>query len=692
MRGKVSKFHFSSLIIQLPFYVAVSCILLFIATGQIGYRVFKMLFEEQYEAITKQIADTALSFIDCDSILRYAEKPVEDEEWKKTNDILDKLTDTAKLAYIYVTVPNERFESRIYIYDTVHPEVMRQNPKIKPYPLGKVNTLLTYDEMRLNEIKNAILKGTSSIHFVYNNTGSHVTTSIPVKDSSGKNVAILSIVKPMSEVKAFRDRYLTTTFVSSSIITVLFIIIYAFILLMRVIKPLVTVTKETAYYAQHQGELTGKLRDIKGHSEIATLARSVEKMSVDMNKYIEDLTHTTAEKERLSAELDVARQIQANMLPQIFPPYADHQELELYASMTPAKEVGGDFYDFYMVDDDHFAIVVGDVSGKGVPAALFMVVAKTLLKNGCLHEKELGKLFTNVNNQLCDGNEAGLFVTCWMGIVQISTGEMTFVNAGHTSPLIYHDDKVEYLVTKPDLMLAGLEGVKYTEHKIKLHAGDRLFVYTDGITEATNKKNELFGEERLLKACEKQKGISSKLFLKGIQNEIDSFVDGAPQFDDITMLEFILKDLEAKKTDKNKSLQVREFDATDENLEKVYDFIHSMLPPSVGEGRKNQLDLAIEEVFINIAHYAYAPDTGKVKVECECVQENDCDTVKLVFCDRGKEFNPLAKADPDITLAAEDRQIGGLGIFLTKKLMDKVEYKYSEGQNILIMTKKIVRQ
>ena len=452
--------------------------------------------------------------------------------------MLEELTENAYLAYIYVTIPDVNYESRIYIYDTVHSEVENG----KKYELGKVNSLKKYTPERIEELKQVMIQGIPTIHFVYNNTGGHVTTSIPVKDSNGNNVAILSIVKPMSEVKEFKQSYRNAVLISSALITALFVFIFIFMLIFRVVRPLSLITNETAHFAEHGGKISGGvLSKIRGSDELAVLARSIEKMGIDMNKYIEDLTHTTAEKERLSAELDVATQIQANMLPRIFPPYHNHPELELFATMSPAKEVGGDFYDFFMIDDEHFAIVVGDVSGKGVPAALFMVIAKTLIKNVTMQGKSPAQIFEIVNNQLCEGNDAGLFVTCWLGILTLKTGELVFANAGHACPVIKHGNSAEFLSTKPNLMLAGMEGMTYQNHTITISRGDRLFVYTDGITEATNENKELYGEERLLNALKSVKSLSAKEILKEVRKDIDTFVGSAPQFDDITMLECSLK-------------------------------------------------------------------------------------------------------------------------------------------------------
>jgi len=532
------RFMVGSLSIKLPFYLALFCIILSLANALIGYRVFKSLFEKQYKDITEQFAMTALSYINGDKIEYYASNPVEDAEWKESDRMLEELTENAYLAYIYVTVPDVNYESRIYIYDTVNSEIENG----KKYELGKVNSLKHYSAERIEELKQVMIQGKPTIHFVYNKTGGHVTTSIPVKDSSGHNVAILSIVKPMSEVKDFKKSYRNAVLMSSALITALFVFIFIIVLIFRVVRPLSIITNETAHFASHGGKLSlDVLSKIKGSDELAVLARSVERMSIDINQYIEDLTHTTAEKERLSAELDVATQIQANMLPRIFPPYHDHPELELFATMSPAKEVGGDFYDFFMIDEEHFAIVVGDVSGKGVPAALFMVIAKTLIKNVTMQGKSPAEIFEIVNNQLCEGNDAGLFVTCWLGILTLKTGELVFANAGHAAPVIKKGDKAEYLSTKPNLMLAGMEGMTYQNHTITLSRGERLFVYTDGITEATNKDKELYGEERLLNALQNVKSLSAKEILKEVRRDIDSFVGDSPQFDDITMLECSLK-------------------------------------------------------------------------------------------------------------------------------------------------------
>lgn len=246
---------------------------------------------------------------------------------------------------------------------------------------------------------------------------------------------------------------------------------------------------------------------------------------------------TTKEAERISTELNVAHQIQTSMLPSIFPAFPEHDEFDIYASMTPAKEVGGDFYDFFMVDDRHLAVVIADVSGKGVPAALFMVIGKTLIKDHTQPGRDLGSVFTEVNELLCQSNSEGLFITAFEGVLDLDTGDFVYVNAGHDAPYICQSDGFfEPLAVRPGFVLAGMEGINFTEGKITLQGGDKLFHYTDGVTEATDSLNMLYGKNRLSLVLNQCRTQSPQKTISSVKENIDSFVGDAPQFDDITML------------------------------------------------------------------------------------------------------------------------------------------------------------
>ena len=647
----------------------------------ISYREFKKQVESLYATVTRQFAETAVSYIDSDRVFLWLTEG-SDGVWDSTNARLNELAETAQLKYIYLTVVSVDYKSRTYVFDAVNSNALNN-----PYPLGYVESLEKKTPVYIEDLKRIFEQGGIQSYFSYTAGGGHITTSIPVKDFTGSVVAVLSVVKPMTEIAEYKANYLRTLILAALGFTIFFVILYSLSLFTGMVKPLMMIIDETSHFAEHHGELSGVLKKIKNRDELGLLAHSIEKMSGDMNRYINDLTQATAEKERIGAELNVATKIQSEMLPRVFPPYKNHPEIELFATMTPAKEVGGDFYDFFMVDDDHFVVSVADVSGKGVPAALFMVIAKTLLKDAAYRFKTPAEIFEHVNETLCESNESGLFVTCWLAIFEISTGKLTFANAGHTSPVIYKDGEISFLESKPNLMLAAMEGIPYKNHEISIKPGDRLFLYTDGITEATNSSNQLYGEERLLSIMktEKAKNLTSKELLAFVRSDIDKFVAQAPQFDDITMLEMVYKSKNNESTTGDTKMNEMRITAEDKNMDTVTDFIHSCLPEDCTPVIINKIDLAVEEIFVNIAHYAYNPTVGEAWISASFVDN----TLTIIFKDNGKEFNPIAKADPDITLRAEERDIGGLGIFLTKKFMDSVDYEYKNRQNILTIRKKI---
>ncbi|MFA9465810.1 MAG: SpoIIE family protein phosphatase [Velocimicrobium sp.] len=366
-------------------------------------------------------------------------------------------------------------------------------------------------------------------------------------------VEVDEIIKPAVEAKEQIDGYtqeaqvyITNTlsrvlirFVIILAVSAMIILVFSYLVSRTITKPIKLLLSKVVKIGG--GDLDTKIDD-KGKDEIAELACAFNKMTIDLKTYIVNISKITAEKERIGTELSVATKIQASMLPCIFPAFPDRKEFEIYATMLPAKEVGGDFYDFFLVDDNHLATVIADVSGKGVPAALFMVIAKTLIKNNVQSGKAPKDAFETINNQLCENNEAAMFVTSFMGILEISTGEFTYVNAGHNRPLIKKaNGEFEWLQVKPGFVLAGMENMCYKQDKIVLEQGDILYMYTDGVTEAVNKNNDLFGDNRLIEYINQYKDSSIDQLLVNIKSEIDVFADGAEQADDITMLALKIK-------------------------------------------------------------------------------------------------------------------------------------------------------
>lgn len=398
------------------------------------------------------------------------------------------------------------------------------------------------------------------------------------------------------------------------------------------------------------------------------------------------------EKSVAENELRMASVIQDNMLPSTFPPYPDRHEFDIFASMTPAKEVGGDFYDFFLIDDDHMALVIADVSGKGIPAALYMMVCKSLIKSQTIAlgvNGSTSQILINVNDQLSSNNKMNMFVTVWLGIVTLSTGELTYSNAGHEYPIFKRgDEPFTVLKEKHSPPLGCMEGIRYKEFKTRIDPGDIIFLYTDGVAEATNRDNELFGLDRMLESLnDKSKGDRSAVDIDfDMKYSVDLFVKGAPQFDDLTMLTFKYYGGEPMNTDNSyEELTVK---ADVNNLDKVQGFIDERLEAAECSMKaQTQIDVAVEEIYVNICNYAYKDKGGEgdAKVKMKITDG----VAEIVFEDSGIQYNPLANEEPDITLSAEEREIGGLGIFITKKTMDEVLYDYKDGKNALTLRKKI---
>ena len=283
---------------------------------------------------------------------------------------------------------------------------------------------------------------------------------------------------------------------------------------------------------------------IKNNDEIGILADSIDNMEEKIVKYVSDLTDITAEKERINTELSLATRIQASMLPNTFPPFPNRKEFDIYASMTPAKEVGGDFYDFFFTDDDHLCMIIADVSGKGVPAALFMMAAKIIFANYAKMGKSPSEILTAANTSICAHNHEDMFVTVWLGILEISTGKLQAANAGHEYPAIKKaGGNFELFKDKHGFVIGGMDGMKYKQYEIQLDKGDTLFLYTDGVPETTDKNDQLFGTERMLAALNISPNGSLKQILENVRRETDRFADGAQQFDDLTMLCIRLEEL-----------------------------------------------------------------------------------------------------------------------------------------------------
>lgn len=447
-------------------------------------------------------------------------------------------------------------------------------------------------------------------------------------------------------------------------------------------------------------------RGAKPRYEIAELYESTNKMRRDMVGFIERLYNVTAERQRTATELDVARQIQMSAVPHDFDSLTERFALDIAGFMRPAREVGGDFYDVFEVGERGVAFVIGDVSGKGVPAALFMMRAQSLLRQFLLETDDLGTAFTLANCQLCERNDAMLFVTAFACVVDTATGEVRFANAGHNPPVLKQNGKLGNLACRPGLVLGAMDVVKYHEGSFACSPGEGLLLYTDGVSEAANAAEELYGEERLLEtlaridasggegvpvgsdvqapdvaaAASTAAASSAQTAVNSLVASVDAFAGEAPQADGITMLAFRWNLPVARLT----------LPADDAELDNLFAFLE---PICEGEGRTPkmvaQMMLVCEEVFVNICHYGFPDGQPRLPVDIEAAVDERAGCLHLVSSDQGIAYDPLShdakKVDP-----ADEQRKGGLGILLMRKYMDDLRYTRADGRNILRMTKRFV--
>ena len=479
-------------------------------------------YQDTAYAYTKSTAE----LIDGDKIESYLETGEKDEYYTEIHKIMSTYRENTNIQYFYVFVPHENEYTYIWDvaaqgepYDLLERVAYKEGTKDFAFSVYKQNPP---EELKM---------------FKNETYGNIATAYSPVFDSEGNAVAIVGVGVYLADLQENMSQFLGVVLLTVLVvISMAILLIYRFVK-KRIVKPINTIRNASKSIVENLEKEEPIQVSVDTGDEIEELFDSFKQMYGDVREYIYELGAVTAEKERIGAELDVAKHIQASMLPCIFPAFPERREFDIFATMEPAKEVGGDFYDFFMVDDRHLAIVMADVSGKGVPAALFMVIGKTLIKDHTTPGRDLGKVFTEVNNLLCESNSEELFITAFEGVLDLVTGEFVYVNAGHEMPFICKagGDFEPYKI-RAGFVLAGMEGMKYRAGSMILEPGDKIFQYTDGVTEATNINNELYGMERLGAILNKVKNVTPHEILPAVKKDIDEFVGEADQFDDITML------------------------------------------------------------------------------------------------------------------------------------------------------------
>ena len=482
-----------------------------------------------------------------------------------------------------------------------------------------------------------------------------------------RNGMVLVVCVPKLEMFREIDKFYINMFIVLLLLGFIIPALLYFSMNRYIINPIAKL-KDIAYKISNGEDVNIK---IENPEEFAQLASTYDKMT-------KDIKLITQERAKINSELSIAKSIQASSLPNVFPPFPDKSEFDIFALMEPAKEVGGDFYDFYFINDTKFMFLIADVSGKGVPAALFMMTVKTLINNISQVNDDPKYLIKKINKKICETNKEGFFVTMLAGIIDIKTGELNIINCGHNLPLIKRQNGAyEYLGLNSNIVLGVFEDAEFEIYNTVMKSGDILYTYTDGVTEAINIDDEIYGEEKLYECLNNIKDTKPSNIAQKVKDSIKKYTDSVPQSDDITMLIFKYN---GESNEVINNMKTFKQIVTQENYKAFYSWLHDALKEwKINDDLTNKLDMCAEEIFANVAFYAYPNGQGLIEVSLNKYDNN----IIIEFKDEGIAYNPLEKPDPDITLPPEERPIGGLGIYMVKKLSDEISYKREDDNNIL---------
>jgi ABC-type amino acid transport substrate-binding protein/anti-sigma regulatory factor (Ser/Thr protein kinase)/HAMP domain-containing protein len=586
-----------------------------------------------------------------------------------------------------------RNQSRFFIEDSVNYFNMIRSIGVEPKVIERIKNLNT--TIGLQPVRTV---GTEDAM-----AGEAATRIFP----DYRGVEVLSAYKPlhlkdlqwaiMSEIdkeEAFAHVYfLRKVVVLCYIIIIFLIVIVVYYFSRHITRPLQQLTNYANVLGRHDFTASRRIASAsdeishitKTANEVGDLARAFQHMETELDGSIKNLMRTTSVKERMEGELNIGHEIQMSMLPLIFPAFPDRREIDVHAGLKPAKEVGGDFYDFYFIDEEHFCFCVGDVSGKGVPAALFMAITKTLIKSRASDDISTASIITQVNDELSSDNPASMFVTFFIGILNIKTGEVLYTNAGHNPPYVKRKTgEVEKLGKRHGLVLGAMDGMTYGEDKVLLAHDDTILLYTDGVTEAMNLDEQLYSDNRLEQLFEVKAFRDSQDLVETIMVSVKDFENGAEQADDITIL--ALKYTHSPDTEKGFQMKLVAKNELSE-IDKVNEIFASFAEEhNIPKSITSKVKMVFDELLNNAISFAFQDDKEhEIEINIELRE----DRLSISLSDDGIPFNPFRTETPDTDLSIEERSIGGLGIHLVQNVMDEVHYKRQGDTNIVTVVKDV---
>lgn len=536
------------------------------------------------------------------------------------------------------------------------------------------STLLDKGMSSMNELRSTMLKGKSGMQEVLKGSDISLLIYEPVGTRGMKAAVVCSRTDILASYKSLIF-YGAIAFILG--LAILFV--SCAIAIYRMVHPLHLFAESAMSIAE--GNLDTTLPDIRTEDELQQLRQAFEYMQKSLRQYIDDLKVSTASREHLLSELTIAHDIQMGMITKAFP---TRDDIDLFASMTPAREVGGDLYDF-LIEENELFFIIGDVAGKGVPASLYMAVTRTLFRNLAGNYQSASNIVREINRAIASENDSCIFVTLFVGVLDLRNHVLTFCNAAHNAPvLIPIEGECRYLDVVPNVPVGAVERFEYAEQQIDFEPGCALLLYTDGLTEAMNNQRVLFGKERLLKEMEMTRDVGAADTIKFVQCRVERFADGAEQSDDLTMM-FLRHQSQQQFANNKRRLRLKNELA---EIERLRSFVLSVCrEQETSEPFAHSVNLAVEEIVVNIVNYAYKKGTrGHVDV----IAKAEGGMLEFKIEDWGVPFDPTQAEHADTTLGVEERPIGGLGIYLVRTIMDSMSYQRTDdGRNILTLKKKL---
>ena len=443
---------------------------------------------------------------------------------------LNEIKQACHVDYLFCVVTEEPYDTQFFLFSAADPGAVRGTEYEEVYPLGHAVTV--------GESQQLAMARAAEHHSYLAEAGNYMDYYASFCELGGHTV-LIGMTYNLTDLRASMTAQSRTNTVFAILNQIGLSLICLTLIFVFVLHPLKAVQENIRLYRDSKDSkaVVKNLALVRPHNEIGQLSMDVSELTVEIDDYLSKIETITAERERVNIELNMATQIQKSMLPSIFPPFPERREFDIYASMDPAREVGGDFYDFFLIDEDHLCMVMADVSGKGIPAALFMMASKIILSSNAKMGKSPAQVLTDTNNAICANNPQEMFVTVWMGILELSTGKLTAANAGHEYPVVKHPgEPYQLLKDKHGLVIGGMEGIHYKDYELQLQPGTKLFLYTDGVPEATDAENRLFGTDRMLEALNRSPDADPVEVLGNVRKSVDAFVLEAEQFDDLTMM------------------------------------------------------------------------------------------------------------------------------------------------------------